>query len=737
MKHFTLTLLILCSCSFFCEGQINIIENKSPRARIIVDKQDSTDFRAALLLQDFAERITGAKLEILEKESKPKAGDILIGKFQLPIAGLTLSQITEDGFYLSTNDQYLRIVGNEGKGSIYGVVTLLEDYFGIRYYAQNTYTLNRSINMDVPAGINRLENPSFRYRQVATYNQADSIYKLWHRLEQPNEVFAERLWVHTFNHLLPSDEFGEKHPEYYSFVTGQRRPGHASQWCLTNPEVFDIVAHRLDSIFKKNPEQKIISVSQNDSQTHCHCDACKVIDDHEGSPSGTLVYFMNKLAERFPDKEISTLAYLYSMQPPKHIKPLPNVNIMLCNIDCYREVSLTENPSGQTFMKALVGWSAISDNIFIWDYGINFDNYISPFPNFHILQTNMQLFKDYNATMHFSQINSVKGGNFADLRAYLIAKLMWNTKLDVEALMNTFLNDYYGEAAPYIYQYIKIQEGALMGSQIPLWIYDTPITHKDGMLNQPLMIRYKALFDKAEQAVINDKVFLDRVREARLPIMYAELEIARTNPVKDIETLTDKLSLFRERTGELNVLIFNERHNTVEEYCDLYIQRNLANRKQSLALNAPVEFISAPNNPYTKIADKALTDGLYGGATYNESWVGWEGRDAEFIIDLGEVKPITSVETDFLYSMGAWILLPKSVTCYVSKDNKDFTLLGQQDIEESRERKVSFVNIPITPKESTEGRYIKVKVETIGLCPTWHHGVGYPAWFFIDEVNVY
>jgi hypothetical protein len=36
-----------------------------------------------------------------------------------------------------------------------------------------------------------------------------------------------------------------------------------------------------------------------------------------------------------------------------------------------------------------------------------------------------------------------------------------------------------------------------------------------------------------------------------------------------------------------------------------------------------------------------------------------------------------------------------------------------------------------------KARYIKVQVKGIGLCPPWHYGVGYPAWFFMDEVVVY
>ena len=85
--------------------------------------------------------------------------------------------------------------------------------------------------------------------------------------------------------------------------------------------------------------------------------------------------------------------------------------------------------------------------------------------------------------MHFSQIASSRGGDFAEMRTYMVSKLMWNPDLDCDSLMHAFMNGYYGKAAPYIYQYEKKLEGALLASGKDLWIYDSPVTHKDGMLN--------------------------------------------------------------------------------------------------------------------------------------------------------------------------------------------------------------------------------------------------------------
>ena len=434
-------------------------------------------------------------------------------------------------------------------------MTLLERYMGVSYYAYKAYTLTPSANIELPE-IEMSDKPAFRFRQTHSYGCQDPDFERWFRLENSQDEFAGNLWVHTFNRILPSSVYGEKHPEYYSFINGKRRPGSHSQWCLSNPEVYELAVQKIDSIFKANPGMKMISVSQNDgNNTQCHCEACAKIEEYEGAPSGNLIRFVNKLAKRFPDKQFSTLAYLYSMHPPKHVKPLPNVNIMLCDIDCKREVPLTDNESGRDFMRALEGWSKISNNIFVWDYGINFDNMVAPFPNFHIIQKNIQLFKEHHATMIFEQINGgrQRGTDFGEMRAYMIAKLMWDPYQNADSLMRTFMKGYYGAAAPYIYKYQMMLTGALLSSSTPLWIYDSPISHKNGMLNDRLMKVYAEIFDQAEAAVAGDSTLLARVQTARLPLRYSELEITRTKNGQDAEATSRKLEIFREQCAKYGI----------------------------------------------------------------------------------------------------------------------------------------------------------------------------------------
>lgn len=727
-KFFCAIMAVVISATASFAG-VTLVRNSKPCGKIIA--ADSSHVKAANLLHDYIIKISGADMPVTVSSAAPRKGDVMIGSS--PSA-----TVKEDGFRLFTTPAgYLQIQGGKGKGSIYGVVTLLERWLGCNYWAEFCTSFPDSSDINIP-DIDITENPAFRYRQSQNYALAsDPVYRMWMRLEEPSDEFAGNLWVHTFNRLLPAAIYGETHPEYYAFFGGRRHPGAATQWCLTNPEVLDIVTARVDSIFRANPERTMISVSQNDgNNTNCTCPDCARLDSIEGSPSGSLIHFLNKLAARFPDKQFSTLAYLYTMHPPKHIKLLPNVNIMLCDIDCDREVPLDGNKSGREFLSALHGWSAISDNIFVWDYGINFDGTSTPFPNLHIIQPNIRIFRDNNVKMHFSQIAGYRGGDLSELRTYLISKLMWNPDVDVDSLVTSFTDGYYGPAAPYIRGYITLLQGALIGSGKRLWIYDSPVSHADGMLNPVLRREYNRLFDRAEAVTSDNPELLRRVQLTRLPLQYSELEIARTDPDKNVAEIEERIDTFQQRSLRLGLVSVNERNNSPQDYCNLYRERYLPSTNTNLARGAKVTFSEPVPSPYDQIAQSALTDGLFGGATYKDSWMGWNGLDASITLDMGQQKKFTSIDSDFLHMLGAWILLPKSVTYSISNDGISFTPLGTYDLPEDNDSKIKFVGVRHQADNPLEARYIRVDIIGTKQCPHWHYGVGNPCWFMLDEITV-
>jgi hypothetical protein len=83
--------------------------------------------------------------------------------------------------------------------------------------------LEEDIRMMKKAGMNCATLGVFSW---STYEPREGEFHFaW--LEEPRDIFAGGLWVHTFNSLLPASVYGAEHPEYYSFINGERRPGRA------------------------------------------------------------------------------------------------------------------------------------------------------------------------------------------------------------------------------------------------------------------------------------------------------------------------------------------------------------------------------------------------------------------------------------------------------------------------------------------------------------------------------
>ena len=640
----------------------------------------------------------------------------------------------EDGYTVDVRQGQVTIIARD---PVFGAAGFLERCYGAVYFGGGEFYVPAHRKGRIPADGHFTLSPTFSYRQTQSYRIGqDPLFRRWYGLSEPEEVFAADLWVHTFNKILPSAEYGETHPEYYAFYNGTRHPGDGTQWCLSNPELLELVCHKVDSLFRAHPDRDIISLSQNDgTDTYCRCPECMAADEAEGSHAGSLIRFVNAVAERFPDKKIATLAYLYTMEPPKLTRPRDNVVVMLCDIDCMREQPLDGTESGRWFLRCLEGWSAITKELFVWDYGINFDCYLAPFPNLRVMAANMKIFRDNHVKMHFSQIGGGYGGDITELRSFVAAKLMQDADADLDSLGRVFHEAYFGPAARPMDYYLRLRRKALEVSGKQLWIYDSPVTHKDGMLSERMRKRYNELFDEAEAAVADDPVRLRRVRMARLPLQYSELEIARCGGRLE-RPVEETLHLFETRCKEFGVTQIDERESNTLEYCELYRQRWLGTATDNLSHGKSVRYIIPPHRRYEKEARTALTDGLYGGYNYVETWIGWEGTDGELVLDLGSEQDIRRVSSDFLVKLGAWILLPLQVSYATSTDGKTFRDWATLDVPSDRDLSVRFVPVTATSDSPIRARYVRVHITGTRECPDWHYGAGNPSWFFIDEITV-
>jgi hypothetical protein len=78
MRHLIVSSLFLLLFSIGLDAQVTVVENRKPVGRIILSTDDAVDKKAAYLLQDFIQRITGAKVPVQENTNARKH-DIIIG----------------------------------------------------------------------------------------------------------------------------------------------------------------------------------------------------------------------------------------------------------------------------------------------------------------------------------------------------------------------------------------------------------------------------------------------------------------------------------------------------------------------------------------------------------------------------------------------------------------------------------------------------------------------------------
>lgn len=503
-------------------------------AIVMPDRPTPSEERAARDLQAHLERITGRALPLVGLSGAQGQSYLVVGRSPLVEAlGVTVDydSLGLEGIRIKTAGDHLILTGNQ-RGVLYAVYAFLEDQLGCRWFTPDCATWPTSGQIDL-GDLDITYIPPLEYRATDYPNSRPPEFAVRNRLNGA-QVQADASWgghityqgfVHTFNALLPPEEYFAEHPEYYSEIGGVR-VGDRSQLCLTNPEVLRLVTAAVRRWIEQAPQASIISVSQNDWHNYCTCANCTALAEHEGSQSGPLIHFVNAIAEDvakdYPNIIIDTLAYQYTRKPPRHVKPHPNVAVRLCSIECEFNRPLDSSPTNASFVDDIRGWNAICDRLHIWDYVINYAHCIMPFPNLKVLQPNIRFFIANGVTGVYEEANYFsKGGELAELRTYLMAKLLWNPDYDVEQGMDEFLRAYYGPAAGPLRAYLdEVHRLAVIDDAYHMRIYVGP---NAPFLTPPALARYDRWFDQAEAAVAADPVRLHRVQVARLPILYTHI----------------------------------------------------------------------------------------------------------------------------------------------------------------------------------------------------------------------
>jgi predicted alpha-1,2-mannosidase len=140
---------------------------------------------------------------------------------------------------------------------------------------------------------------------------------------------------------------------------------------------------------------------------------------------------------------------------------------------------------------------------------------------------------------------------------------------------------------------------------------------------------------------------------------------------------------------------------------------------------------------YSAGGDTALIDGMRGGKDFRTgTWQGYEGQDLTAVVDLGKVKEVRHLSASFLQDNNAWIFMPVKVECYLSIDNKTFTLASSINNDIPHRGEGVIIKDFSAAVPSRRARYVKIIAYSIKTCPAWHKGAGNKCWIFADEIVI-
>ena len=439
---------------------------------IVIDPHDNAVMQyAANEMQRYIYQISDAYLPVRGPGSGTDAQRVI----RISADATALGSL--DGFSVATRGNHVRISGGSPLGAVYGTYAFLES-LGCRWCwpGPDGEVVPKHDPLVVPE-LDIREKPDFKIRWVGGGDWA-----LKNRCNvnlSVNGVSVGCVWkwsFHSFYSLLRPDVYWDSHPEYYPLLGNTRRApkSHRSiQICTANPEARAFVAQNVIHVFKQEPRTDIAALCPNDGGGFCTGPCCRALDrpnpDFWGRYSDRLAPFNNAVARRValacPDKLIKTGAYAMYMRYPlqPRYKPAPNMAVQACHTyscnnhpidsDCER--------NREYFRKPLEKWAKNTKHLWIYEYYIKGAWAHMLYTQTHVIPRDIPYYRRIGAEGFYTQWSSASFHNVG-LDYYVAARLLWDTRADVDALIRDYCEAFYEKAGGEMYRFHRTLEQAFV-----------------------------------------------------------------------------------------------------------------------------------------------------------------------------------------------------------------------------------------------------------------------------------
>ena len=465
-----------------------VMQNGGTNYKILLP-QDSNSYEeyAAQELQYFFNEATGCTLAIVNEQE----GGVYTNGNYISLGATSIQQATGvsfdyatlgyGGFKIVTYGNSIVASGAQKFGTLYATYELLHQMINWETYSADCIVYDTNVTEIPLYNYEIIDVPDIAWRQMdylTVVSQTPALMKRL-RFNDASEIFAfPSGWCHNTFHMLPPATYLKEHKNWYSHnkwgeTIYSPNPGEEhlpSQICYTNDdaEMFEIIVDGLIQWLEDSPDVEIVCFSQEDNRGWCECNTCAASYNQYGTNAAALIKYINKIyvalepwiKESGREITLSFFAYHRTVDAPAKlegdkyvpiddsVKCLENVAVMYAPIEADYSKPLTHE-SNTVENENLKKWQALSEKMLLWTYSADYYSYLSPYNTFNSMQENYKIAVRSGATWLFDQ--QQKGAQnstgFQILKYYLQSKLSWNVNLDINELIDNFLENYFGPAA--------------------------------------------------------------------------------------------------------------------------------------------------------------------------------------------------------------------------------------------------------------------------------------------------
>jgi len=572
------------------------VQGKATAVIAVPEKPSALEQQAAEELRQGLKRITGADFVIRQGASAQSPAICLRTVEADAPAGLQ-----PDGYSVAVKDGNLILTGGRGQGVMNAVLALLEEDLGCRWFGHYYDYYPHRPELRIRPVI-RVDNPAFSWRNPFTYLSYNAEFCRRNRIARDDGFgFLPGWFCHTYEKIYSSQNFQE-HPEYFMMDAKGQRDSH--QLCPSNPTVRQLAIAAVRKVLAKNhdPKKRLVCVAENDTPIYCSCPTCRrTIAAHGNATVAPHLELVKAVADAirpdYPDYRIVFICYHQTQKPPTGMTLPDNVIPWFCMTSSDNH-PLVELSRDREVADNLRGWTRLGSQVMIWDYIVDFQNYFMPYPSFDSTADNLKIYRqDGCRGIMLQGRRESAGGDRPEMRAWVMAKLLWNPDRDLHELMRDFNRGVYGPAAPYLDQYdALIRQAGKEGKTIP-----------QKYRLSDFIRQAQKLFDNGRQALIqaHRQDLLPRLELAQLPIVTLDLDRltaqSKSSPA-DLQRVAQLLDFLSRVSVREHVTSYNERNTMAKYLADHQIWLDSRSGKGALTIT-PKELVC-----YRELGAEAVSD---------------------------------------------------------------------------------------------------------------------------------